>query len=100
MTLTVVVTSNVEDRYRGFLSSVMLEIAAGVYTSARMSSRVREHVWTVMAGWHQQLCTGTVVMTWLDREAPGGQQIRTLGAPLRDIIDVDGMTLVCRSRAP
>ena len=31
--MTVVVTVSVEARYRGFLASVMLEIAPGVYTS-------------------------------------------------------------------
>lgn len=30
MPLTVVVTRNVESRYRGFLTSVMLEVSAGV----------------------------------------------------------------------
>ena len=40
--MTVVVTVNVESRYRGFLASVMLEIAPGVYTGPRMT-RVCSH---------------------------------------------------------
>jgi CRISPR-associated protein Cas2 len=36
MPMTVVVTRDVEDRYRGFLSSVMLELAPGVYTGPRL----------------------------------------------------------------
>lgn len=39
--MTVVVTVNVESRYRGFLASTMLEIAPGVYTSPQMT-RERE----------------------------------------------------------
>ena len=40
--MTIVVTVNVEARYRGFLASTMLEIAPGVYTSPRMTSGIRE----------------------------------------------------------
>ena len=35
--MTVIVTVNVEARYRGFLASAMLEIAPGVYTSPNMT---------------------------------------------------------------
>ena len=40
--MTVVVTVNVEGRYRGFLASVMLEIAPGVYTSPENLSTISE----------------------------------------------------------
>ena len=45
MPMTVIVTRNVEDRYRGFLASCMLEIAPGVYTGPRMTPGVRDRVW-------------------------------------------------------
>ena len=35
MPMTVVVTRDFEARYRGFLTSIMLEIAPGVYACAR-----------------------------------------------------------------
>jgi len=38
MPLTVIVTHDVEARYRGFLTSVMLEISAGVYVAPDMSA--------------------------------------------------------------
>ena len=44
MSMTVVVTRNVAPRFRGFLASVMLEIAPGVYTAPEMSKGVRERV--------------------------------------------------------
>lgn len=53
---TMVVTRDVEDRYRGFLTSVMLEIAPGVYVSPQMSQGVRERVWSVTGG--RRLATG------------------------------------------
>ena len=52
MTMTVVVTRNVAPRFRGFLTSVMLEIAPGVYTGPRMSKGVRERIWNVMTQWY------------------------------------------------
>jgi CRISPR-associated protein Cas2 len=94
--MTVVVTRDVEARYRGFLASCMLEIAPGVYTSPTLSRGVRERVWAVLEGWHRELKQGAIVMTWRDESVPGGQAIRTLGDPPRVLVDVDGMVLVRR----
>ena len=38
MPLTMVITRDVEDRYRGFLGSAMLELAPGGYAQPRMSA--------------------------------------------------------------
>ena len=92
--MTVVVTVNVEGRYRGFLASVMLEIAAGVYTSPEMTSGIRDRIWDVLVGWHGELGNGSIVMTWRDPSAPGQQQIRNLGDPPKEIVDADGVHLV------
>ena len=46
--MTVIVTVNVEGRYRGFLASTMLEIAPGVYTSPDMTAGIRERIWEVL----------------------------------------------------
>ena len=73
MPMTVVVTRDVEGRYRGFLSSVMLEIAPGVYTSPKMSRAVRQRVWKVLEGWYGQLGRGAIVLTWQDSSVSGGQ---------------------------
>ena len=61
--MTVVVTVNVEARYRGFLASTMLEIAPGVYTSPRMTGGIRERVWDVLTRWHLESGQGAIVMT-------------------------------------
>lgn len=88
--MVVVVTSNVVDRFRGFLASAMLEIASGVYTAPRMSKAVRDRVWTVLADWHRELGGGSIVMTWRDAGEPCGQGIRTLGLPARTFVELDG----------
>lgn len=100
MPMTVVITRDVADRFRGFLASCMLEIAPGVYTQPRMSAGVRDRVWTVLADWHASLGQGSIVMTWPDRKASCGQAILTLGLPPKHLVDVDGLILTLRPAPP
>ena len=92
--MTVIVTVNVEARYRGFLASAMLEIAPGVYTSPNMTSGIRERVWEVLRRWYYELGQGTIVMTWRDPSGVGDQQVRSLGDAPKEIVDADGVYLV------
>lgn len=96
MPLVVVVTHDVEARYRGFLGSAMLELSAGVYAHPRMSQRVRERIWAVLEGWHGQLQRGNILMTWADSVSNGGLGLLTLGTPNKDIVAHDVMWLVRR----
>lgn len=90
--MTVVVTRNAPERYRGFLASCMLEVAPGVYTSPRMSDGVRKRIWEVCSGWSGALPEdGGILLTWRDTDSPSGQRILTLGWPRCDIIDYDGV---------
>ena len=92
--MTVVVTVNVEARYRGFLASTMLEIAPGVYTSPQMTSGIRDRIWDVLSRWYYELGQGSIVMTWRDPGAVGEQMIRTLGQAPKSIVEADGVYLV------
>jgi CRISPR-associated protein Cas2 len=97
MSVTVVVTRNVPDRYRGFLSSSMLEIAPGVYITPSMSRGARDRVWDVMLEWCALLPTdGGVLMTYPDANAPAGQEIRVVGFPKASLVEHDGIWLACR----
>lgn len=96
MSLTLIVTRDVKARYRGFLTSVMLEISPGVYVSPRMSAGVRERVWSVLSNWWEALGRGALVMAWRDPRADGGLRIETLGDPPKEIVDADGILLVKR----
>jgi CRISPR-associated protein Cas2 len=92
--MTVVVTRNVPDRYRGFLASCMLELAPGVYTSPEMSEAVRDRVWTVCCEWSGALPDdGGVLMTWRDKTKPGGQAVLVLGWAKKDLVELDGVWL-------
>ncbi len=92
--MTVVVTVNVEARYRGYLASAMLEIAPGVYTSPQMTGGIRDRIWEVLSHWYYQLGQGSIVMTWRDTSSVGEQRIRTLGDAPKEIVDADGVYLV------
>ena len=99
MPLTVVVTRDVESRYRGFLASLMLEVSAGVYVAPDMSAGVRARLWSVLGEWWETLRRGSVVMIWRDVSAAGKLRIETLGIPPREIVDADGVLLASRERS-
>jgi len=91
MALVTIVTRDVADRFRGFLGSVMLEVAPATYVSPLPSKGVRERVWTVMAEWHMAEPRGSIVMIWRDRQATGGVGLAHLGTPSKVLLEMDGM---------
>ena len=97
MPFTMIVTRDVEDRYRGFLGSIMLELAPGVYAQARLSARVRDRVVAVLSAWPGQLRRGSIVVCWAETSGHGGLGLRTFGEPPKTIVTLDGMLLVCRA---
>ena len=97
MPLAMIVTRNVESRYRGFLTSLMLEIAPGVYVGPDISDGVRSRIWNVLSGWRMALGNGSIVMVWRDTSAVGHLRIESLGEPPKQIVDADGILLVKRS---
>jgi CRISPR-associated protein Cas2 len=90
--MTIVVTRNVPDRFRGFLASCMLELAPGVYASPDMSRAVRGRVWDVCCGWAEILPEdGGLLMAWRDSSSPSGLSLLTLGWPRKEIVELDGI---------
>jgi CRISPR-associated protein Cas2 len=101
MSFTVIITRDLEDRFRGFLASAMQEAAPGVYLNPKLSPGVRERVWSVMEDWFAALgrggrSGGSIIMAWGDGAEPGGLGLRVLGLPPRSLADVDGLLMVCR----
>lgn len=96
MPMTVAVTRNVSPRMRGFLASVMLELAPGVYSAPRLSPAVRERIWAVVEEWFAHEQDASVVLLWQESKVPGGQAVRTLGNPPVDLVEVDGLVLTRR----
>ena len=96
--MTVIVTRNVEARYRGFLASAMLEVAPGLYVSPNLSKAVRERIWSVLAKWYAHLGNGAITLCVADSTATGGLKLDYLGDPPKEIWDADGVLLVRHSR--
>jgi CRISPR-associated protein Cas2 len=96
MPFTVVVTRDVEDRYRGFLGSMMLELAPGVYAQARLSAGVRSRIVAILTDWHGQLRRGSIVMCWAESAGNGGLGLKTFGEPSKEIVTHGAMLLVRR----
>ena len=94
--MVVVITRDVESRYRGFLGSVMLELSPGVYAHPRMSTGVRTRIWDVISAWYYELYKGSILMTWADTGASGGLGLASLGEPPKSIVAHDAMLLVRR----
>jgi CRISPR-associated endoribonuclease Cas2 subtype I-E len=94
--MTSVVTRDVADRYRGFLSSIMPEAAPGVYVSPELSKGVRERLWAVVSGWWSAMLGGSILFVWKDDAAPGRLALRSLGLPPKELSDLDGALLVRR----
>jgi len=99
MSMTVVVTRNASGRVRGFLASVMLELAPGVYSSPRVSPAVRERVWAVLESWFPNEREASIVMLWQEHSVPCGQAVRVLGSPPIELVLQDGLVLAKRSVA-
>ena len=97
MSLVVIVTRDVADRYRGFLASTMLEIAPTVYLSPRMNAGVRSRIWDVLSDWHGAEPRGSIVMVWRDMNETGSVGIANLGSPPRELVEMDGWWLTRRS---
>ena len=79
MALVMIVIRDVADRFHGFLSSVMLEVAPNVFVSPRMNPGVRTRVWDVMSDWYRHESRGSLVMVWRDLNAVGGVGLANLG---------------------
>jgi len=93
MSLTIVVATNVESRFHGFLASAMVEVAPGVYVSPRLNRDARERMWSAISDWHAHIQHGTILMLWRDKSCPGAIAVNTLGIPRRDLVDSDGILL-------
>lgn len=98
MPMTVVVTRDVAPRYRGFLASVMPEIAPGVYVAPELAKGVRERIWNVAQDWWRTMPGGCLVIAWRDASAAGGLGMQFLGVPPVDLADLDGVLVVRRRK--
>ena len=97
MSMTIAVTRNVSARIRGFLASSMLELAPGVYSAPHLSPAVRDRIWAVLEDWFLAEKEASIVLVWADVNMPGGQNVKTLGLPPVELVELDGLIVTRRS---
>lgn len=94
MPMTLAVTRNAAPRVRGFLASVMLEVAPGVYTAPRMTKAVRQRVQRVMLDWIDDFPADSgLLLAWPDTHAPSGQALWIIGDTKTTLVDHDGVIM-------
>ena len=96
MPKAIIVTTNVEQRYRGLLSSHCLEVDAGVYFAPDIQRSVLEQIIAIMREWWVILRKGSILVLADDRDTQSGLRVTWIGTPRRDIIDYDGIMMVRR----
>lgn len=96
MAMTVLITTNVEDRYRGFIRSCMPEVDSGLYLSNSLSANARDRLWDILSEWHASLRNGSLILIYPDKKAPSGLQIRKLGGQNDKYVDLDGILVVVK----
>ena len=96
MTVLLAVISNVEDRYRGFLSSHGLEVAPSVFFMPVISSGVRDRVIDVVRSWHEELGNGSILFAYPKSGGPGAMCFVWLGRERRDLVEHEGLLLLRR----
>lgn len=99
MALVMIVTTDVADRFHGFLASVMLEVAVNIFVSPRMNPGVRDRTWKVLQDWYSHDPRGSLVMIWRDLNSVGGIGLAHLGTAPRELIEIDGMWVTRRRKA-
>jgi CRISPR-associated protein Cas2 len=91
--LTIVITRDVDNRFRGLLRSAMLEASTSIYVSAQLNREARNRLWDVLERWHKELNHGSIVMLWRDMSASSDIGIKCLGDVSRDLYEADGILL-------
>lgn len=96
MSLVIVITRNLPDRFEGLFVGQMLKVAPGVYIAPRMSARVRDKLWAIVNDWSDMIPAedGGVVMIWPRKDAPSGLEFHMVGWPPKTLVEYEGLWLV------
>lgn len=97
MSMTIAVTRNAPNRFRGFFASCMLEVTPGVYVAPRMKKAIRERVWKTVMEWSELLpADAGIILFWKSRNAASGLGMKLVGWPQTELVDHEGTWLAVR----
>ena len=100
MSMTVIIARDVAERFTGFIGSIAPEVSPGVFAAPALSKGVRERIWAVLDDWWSARPGGSILMIVREEGAPGGLRIHSLGTPVRELADLDGVLVGRRKRPP
>jgi CRISPR-associated protein Cas2 len=87
--MVVILLENVRTGLRGELSRWLFEVKSGVFVG-KVSALVRDELWDFVAA---RLGKGSAVMLF-PMNTEQGFDVRTLGKPSRQLVDIEGLWLV------
>jgi CRISPR-associated endoribonuclease Cas2 subtype I-E len=81
-------------RFSGFLHGVAMELAPGVFLAADFDRAAFERVWQTLAHWHERWPEGWIVAVVPAKKPRHPPELRTLGVPVRTLVERDGIHLL------
>lgn len=94
MRYALVAVSNKPRRFSGFLHSVAMEVAPGVFLAADFNRAAFDRIWRVLEDWHGTWPDGWIVAVIPASKLRHPPEIRTLGVPARTLVERDGIHLL------
>ncbi len=91
MRYALIVLSGKPRRFSGFLHSVAMEAAPGVFLAADLNRSAFDRVWMTLAEWHDRWPEVWIVAVLPASRPRHPPQIRCLGMPARKLAELDGM---------
>ena len=87
--MVVICLADVADRFHGFLRSCMLNPHPGVHVAMDLDAGSRDRIWSILEGWWEAEPRGVGLLLWRDKSKPMSIDMRSFGAPKRDIVEID-----------
>ena len=94
MKYALIALSNKPRRFSGFLHSVAMEVAPGVFLSADFNRLAFERIWRALEEWHGAWPEGWIVAVVPADKPRYPPEIRTLGVPARTLVEHEGIHLL------
>ena len=90
--MVVYILENAPEKLRGILTRWMIEVRPGIFVGS-LNAMVRDKIWEQISNYDTK---GALMVYLYNNEQ--GYQIKMLGDPTRQIIDLDGLQLIKRKQ--
>ena len=87
--MMVICLAGVAERFHGFLRSCMLNPHPGVYIAVDLDTGSRDRIWAILERWWDAEPNGSGLLVWRDKTKPMSIDMKSFGAPRRDIVEIE-----------